>query len=151
MSLEVEKTSLYSELGELDRLIAASPPGEDISRLSLECRRAEVERQLKELQARQGRAAHERTSTVRHEADLPVEGILEGLLPTSRRFEFRRGDTGEVLGGRLSREWHEPQALKPFLSQRCLAHLRVITFQRPGQEHRRYELRSLALHPENKE
>jgi hypothetical protein len=91
-------------------------------------------------------AAFARTSTVRDEADSPVEGRLEGLLPNARRFELRRSDTGELITGRVSRGITAPESYKAFLDEQCTAHLRVITFQRPGREHRRYEL--LALVPQ---
>ena len=35
------------------------------------------------------------------------------------------------------------EALKRYLDTRCVAHVRVITFQRPGREHRRFELRNV--------
>jgi hypothetical protein len=112
---------------------------------TLKVRAGEVEVALDD--PRQLKAAYERTATVRQEADLPMECTFEGLLPVARRFELRRVDSGEVLSGRLSKELHDPHVLKPFISQRCIAHLRVITFQRPGQEHSRYELRSLTPPP----
>lgn len=89
------------------------------------------------------RAAYERTATARQEADVPVEGTLEGLLPNARRFELRRSDTRELISGRLSRDLRDTDALKAYLDRACTAHLRVITFQRPGKEHRQYELRSI--------
>jgi hypothetical protein len=79
----------------------------------------------------------------REETDLHIDCTLEGLLPHSRRFELRRTDTDELVGGCLSRELPDPEALKPFVFQRCVAYLCVVTFQRPGKELRRYELRAL--------
>jgi hypothetical protein len=88
-------------------------------------------------------AAAGRASTVRDEADLPIDGVLEGLLPTGRRFEFRRADTNELIVGKLASDVADVDALKRYLDTRCVAHVRVITFQRPGREHRRFELRNV--------
>lgn len=86
------------------------------------------------------RAATGRTSNVRAEADQPIRGTLEGVLPHARRFEFRREGDGEVLIGHIARDLAEPEKLKQFLDLTCVAHMRVVTFQRPGKEHRRYVL-----------
>lgn len=89
------------------------------------------------------RAAVVRTESERDEVDTSIEGELQGLLPNGRRFELKRTDTGELVTGRLSKELREPDSVKPFMFKRCVAHLRVITFQRPGKEQRRYELVSI--------
>lgn len=88
------------------------------------------------------RAALERTTTLREEADEPVAGVLQGVLPGTRKFEFRRLDTGEVITGKVSRDIPDVEALKHRYvdAPRAVAHLRVITFRRPGREYRRYEL-----------
>ncbi len=88
-------------------------------------------------------AAAGRTSTVRDEADTPITGVLEGLLPNTRRFEFR-DESGTLIVGRISNDVLETESFKVYLDKRCVAHMRIITFQRPGRELRHYELRNVS-------
>jgi hypothetical protein len=89
-------------------------------------------------------AAASRTSTVRIEADQETHGVLEGLLPTSRRFEFRpEGEEAELIVGRIAPSVSNPEDFKRFVDQRCVAHFRVVTFQRPGKGQRRFLLRAV--------
>jgi hypothetical protein len=90
------------------------------------------------------RNALERISSVQEESDIPLFGTLEGLLPSGRRFEFIREDTGELIAGRISPNLGDPKSLKGMLYTRCLAHLKVVSLQRSGREHKRYELLSLS-------
>lgn len=63
---------------------------------------AEEQRELK-LDAFSVERAFQRVSQVDvEEAEEAVEGELLGLVPVQRRFDFRRGDNGEVLQGRVA-------------------------------------------------
>ncbi|HEY0622551.1 hypothetical protein [Sphingomonas sp.] len=65
-------------------------------------RLAEEQRELK-LDSLSVTRAYERVSQVEvEEFDEVVEGELLGLVPIQRRFDFRRGDNGDVLQGRVA-------------------------------------------------
>jgi len=95
----------------------------------------------------QVRAAAERTATLKEEEDEPIRGTLRGVLPDTRRFEFRRTDTGAIVTGRISKSYPDPERLKhEFVDKEIVAHMRVVTFRRPsGNESSRYELRAVAM------
>ncbi len=90
-------------------------------------------------------AAYERTATLREENDQPIRGTLKGVLPETRRFEFRRADTGAIITGRISKQYRDPERLKhEWMDKECTALMRVVTFHRPsGQDSSRYELQAM--------
>lgn len=94
--------------------------------------------------------AYRRTATVSDSKDSPELGTLLGVLPNGRKFELRVHGTDELISGRISRDIEDPAVLKTLLDQECIAHLRVISFERPGgRQFRRYELLGIDRRPKN--
>ena len=69
------------------------------------------------------------TFTVKEES-LPLNGELLGVLPVARRFEFRLPDQ-TVVRGRIGREIEDPETLRAWEGQTCVAYVRVVTVERP--------------------
>ena len=69
---------------------------------------------------------------VQRQVEKPFEGVLLGILPVARRFEFMRPD-GEVIRGRIARVIEEPEALREWEGRRCVARLKITTLERPEQ------------------
>jgi hypothetical protein len=95
-------------------------------------------------------AAAERTQgALTEEQDVPVVGEFLGVLPERRTFEFRRDD-GTVLRGRVSEEMPLAdlrQLNRTWATQRCTAHLRVVTLTSRTRSRQRYILRHLVHEP----
>lgn len=67
-----------------------------------------------------------------------ILGILWGVLPESRRFEFKRDD--EMLKGRLGKEIGDPVSLQSLSGHNCIARIRTTIVQRPQGTSRRLTL-----------
>lgn len=52
------------------------------------------------------------------ETHVVLEGQFEGLLPRRKSFEFRRGDSGEVLTGRVAAAVERPEIVNTHLNER---------------------------------
>jgi hypothetical protein len=86
--------------------------------------------------------AAERAEAVRQEQeDLPVRGVFLGVLLDSKRFEHR-AENGDVVRGRAAPNANI-DALSQWVGKPCVAHLRVVTWERVGKIQRRYTLQRL--------
>ena len=74
------------------------------------------------------------------ESVIALEGSFEGLLPKRRTFEFRRADTGEVVGGKMAAAIERPEAVNDHLGQPVTAHFAQTTV---GRGRPRYVLQAL--------
>jgi hypothetical protein len=72
-----------------------------------------------------------------------LEGTLWGVLPDSRRFEFRTA-SGEITRGSISRAIERPEELQALVQERVFANIRTTTVARPGRTSRRSTLKSLS-------
>lgn len=87
-------------------------------------------------------AARERAHSRRvEEQEVPEHGVLEGLLPSARRFELRTAD-GTVIGGRLGAAIDATTA-QLLVSHPVAGRLRVVTIVRRERETKRYVLEDL--------
>jgi hypothetical protein len=87
------------------------------------------------------RATAERARRVRMtEEAKDLAGELVGVLPHARRFEFRMGESGEIIDGRLTDEIEDPNALSAFLMRPCAASFWIVTLVHAGKERRAYYL-----------
>jgi hypothetical protein len=72
--------------------------------------------------------------------EVPIGGLLIGVLPTSFKFEFRN-DRGETISGLIGRELVEAnvqELQKVWLYKDCIAIFQVRSVGRPGREPRLY-------------
>lgn len=76
------------------------------------------------------------------EEENEVQGVLWGVLPDSRRFEFKTSDD-EMLRGRLGRSVTDPEQLQRLTGEICTAVIRTTTVQRPQGISRRLSLLSV--------
>jgi hypothetical protein len=87
-------------------------------------------------------AARERAHSRRvEEQDVPEHGVLEGLLPSARRFELRTSD-GAVIGGRLGPAV-DIAAAQQLVSHPVAGRLHVVTIVRRDRETKRYVLQNV--------
>ncbi len=71
---------------------------------------------------------------------IALEGSFEGLLPKRRTFEFRRADTGEVVGGKMAAAIERPEAVNDHLGEPVIAQFAQTTV---GHGRPRYLLQAL--------
>ncbi len=91
-------------------------------------------------------AARERAHSHRtEEQDLPQHGVLEGILPTARRFELRTSE-GMVISGRLG-QGIDIGIAQQLISHRVSGRLHVVTIVRRDRETKRYVLESVTAAP----
>ena len=69
------------------------------------------------------------------ESDDKLSGVFLGYLPDSRRAEFRNGETGEVISGRIDVQMHNADAINDHLEQPVRLNVRV---RRVGEGRPRY-------------
>jgi hypothetical protein len=84
--------------------------------------------------------AHRRVEDTNiEETDLPIEGVLIGVIPIARRFEFRTLESGDIISGKvgplLTREYLERiEKHEEMIGKQWLAIIRRRTVHRPGRQ-----------------
>ncbi len=148
-----EYISVSSEISELESLLAGIPQENVINRWSLEQRLQSVRSLIEfELAAPVAVGSGQRVmftdlkgSKLPNNVKEGVEtysGEFQGVLPTSRTFEFKVSDHGSVLRGKIAAAIEDPDELnRNHLHKPVTVRLAAITV---GQGRPRYTLRTLA-------
>ncbi|WP_437982748.1 hypothetical protein [Sorangium sp. So ce117] len=79
-------------------------------------------------------AAERARKTSISESEERLTGVLSGVFAVGRQFEFQNEEGGEIVRGRIALDIPEPSSLKPYLWARCVAHVRIVTVERPGKK-----------------
>ena len=128
-----EHASLTAERSFLEARLAEVPAHARLTRQSTESRLRAVGEQLARL-----------SRDNLQESVIALEGSFEGLLPKRRTFEFRRADTGEVVGGKMAAAIERPEAVNDHLGEPVIAQFAQTTV---GHGRPRYVLQALPEWP----